>query len=223
MKHCNLCGVDVDTSKNYCPLCYGSLEEKTAKTDLDMFNTEAKPVVSKKKILVAKVFLMISVIILTICIYINVQTKTAPWSAIVGFSILYLWVLVAHTIMSRSTPFKKMLMQILSLGALLFATERFFGSAHWFTNFVFPGLAMLAAVVTMFVIFCSKNRKEIIFGFFRVDFLLIIASTLLLIFDVDEYKIINQINIIVQAIICLAYLVFAGKTIKTQASRKFHL
>ena len=58
MKHCNLCGVDVDTSQNYCPLCYGSLEEKTAKTDEEMFNQSAKRETSKKKILVAKIFLL---------------------------------------------------------------------------------------------------------------------------------------------------------------------
>ena len=223
MKHCNLCGVDVDTSKNYCPLCYGSLEEKVPKTGEDMFNTEAKPVINKKKVLVAKIFLMISVIIMTVSVYINIQTKTAPWSVIIGFSLVYLWVLVAHTIMSKSTAFKKTFMQILSMGALLLATERFFGNTHWFTNFAFPGIAMLSTVVTTFVVFWSKNRKEIIFGFFRIDILLIIASTLLLVFNVDDFRLINQINIILQSIICLAYLVFAGKIIRTEASRKFHL
>lgn len=223
MKHCNLCGVEVDTSQNYCPLCYGTLEEKTPKTDEEMFNVSAKTVISKKKMMVLKVFLLISVVVMTACIYINIQTKTAPWSVIIGFSILYLWVLIAHTIMSRSTPFKKTLLQILSLGAILFATERFFGNTHWFTNFVFPGIAMLATAVTTFVVFCSKKRKEYIFGFFRVCILLILASVLLLVFKADEFKFINQINIILQSIVCLSYLIFAGKTIRTQASRKFHL
>ena len=223
MKHCNLCGVDVDTSKNYCPLCYGTLEEKSKKTDEEMFNTASKPVISRKKSMVLKIFLMISIIIMTACVYINVQTKTAPWSVIVGLSIFYLWVLVAHTIMSRSTPFKKMFMQLLSLAAILFATERFFGNTHWFTNYAFPGIAMLATFVTLFVEFCSKKRKEYVFGFFRIYILLILASVLLLVLKADGFKLINQINIIFQSVICFAYLVFAGKTIRTQASRKFHL
>ena len=223
MKHCKICGVDVDTFKNYCPLCYGTLEEKCKKNNAEMFDLSSKKTISKTKSLVLKVFLLISVIVMVACFYINYQTKTQPWSVIVALAVVYLWVLVAHTIMSKSTVFKKVLFQIISVGAILFATNRFFSNTEWFTNFVFPGLSLLCAFVMLFVVFCSKHRKEYIFGFFRVDLLLIVASVLLLIFSADDFRLLNQINIIVQSIISLAYLVFAGRTIKTQASRKFHL
>lgn len=223
MKHCKICGVEVDTFKNYCPLCYGSLEEQTEKNNAEMFDLNSKKQLSKAKSLVVKAFLLVSIIITVVCGYINYQTQTKPWSVIVALSILYLWVLVAHTIMSKSTVFKKVLFEVVSIGSILFASNRFFSNTEWFTNFVFPGLALLTAFVMLFVVFCSKNRKEYVFGFFRVDVLLILASILLLAFKTDDFKLINQINIIVQSIIALAYLIFAGKTIKTQASRKFHL
>ena len=223
MKHCKICDVDVDTFKNYCPLCYGSLEEKSEKNNAEMFDLNSKKQLSKAKSLVVKTFLLISIIVTVVCGYINYQTQTKPWSVIVALSILYLWVLVAHTIMSKSTVFRKVLYEVVSVGAILFASNRFFSNTEWFTNFVFPGLALLTAFVMLFVVFCSKNRKEYVFGFFRVDVLLILASILLLAFKTDDFKLINQINIIVQSIISLAYLIFAGKTIKTQASRKFHL
>lgn len=224
MKYCKACKVQVDTSESYCPLCYSSLKETSKKTDAEMFeNINQNHSKKKKKPMVAKVFFLISVAIIATCVYLNVQTKTAPWSVIVALGIVYLWVLIGHTIISRSTAFRKVLLQILSVGALLFATNRFFSNAEWFINYVFPSLAMLSAVVMLFVVFCSKKRKEYIFGFFRVDIILLLSSVLMLAINIDQFQILNQINIILQAIICLAYLLFAGKIIKTQASRCFHL
>ena len=223
MKYCKACNAHVDTNESYCPLCYSSLKEKSKKSDNEMFKNATQDLVKRKKVTVAKVFFLISVVIIATCTYLNVQTKTAPWSVIVDLSIAYLWVLIGHTIMSRSTAFKKVLLQILSIGAILFTTNKYFSNTEWFVNYAVPSLAILFAIVMLFVVFCSKSRKEYIFGFFRLDVILLLVTVLLLVLKLDDFKLLNQINIIWQAIICLAYLLFAGKIIKTQAGRKFHL
>lgn len=189
----------------------------------EFFQTKRAEKKKSSKKLIAKIFFIISLFIVCTCVYINVKTQTIAWSLVVGLSVLYLWVLVAHTIMSRDTPFKKVLYQILAIVALLLATNKVFSSNEWLTNYTFPSLSMLVTIILTFFIFCSKKRKSILYSFFSIIVLLMIVSILLLVLKVDEFKFLNQINIIFEVIVAVSYLIFGGKYIKNEAVRKFHL
>lgn len=223
MKHCDICGVDVDTEKEICPLCYNRLEEKSPKVTAEFFQTKKAEKKKSAKKIVAKIFLIISLFVVCTCVYINVKTQTVAWSLVVGLSVLYVWVLVAHTIMSRDTPFKKVLYQIVSIVALLLATNKVFSSNEWLTNYTFPSLAILVTIILTFYIFCSKKRKTVLYSFFSIIILLLIVSVLLLGLKVDDFKFLNQINIIFQSIVAVSYLIFGWRDIKNEAIRKFHL
>lgn len=223
MKHCDICGVDVDTEKEICPLCYNRLEEKSPKVTAEFFQTKKAEKKKSAKKIVAKIFFIISLFVVCTCVYINVKTQTVAWSLVVGLSVLYVWVLVAHTIMSRDTPFKKVLYQIVSIVALLLATNKVFSSNEWLTNYTFPSLAILVTIILTFYIFCSKKRKTVLYSFFSIIILLLIVSALLLGLKVDDFKFLNQINIIFQSIVVVSYLIFGWRDIKNEAIRKFHL
>lgn len=224
MKICELCNVKVDTNANFCPLCHNHLIEESKKETPEFFENKSKEKEKKsKKIIVGKIFLILSIIASAVSVFINITTKTVPWSVIVVLSIIYLWVMIAHTIMSRETPFKKVLYHLLSLIALLISTNVIFGGNDWLTNFVFPGLAMLVALVLTMILFCSKKRKNIVFSFFCIIVLMLLTSAVLLIFKIDTYRLLNEINLMVGAIFIVSYLIFGYKTILTEASRKFHI
>lgn len=224
MKLCENCLVKVDTNLKFCPLCHSHLLEENEKKTPEKFNNKSKEISKKSpKIVVGKIFFILSVLIIAVSVFINITTHTIAWSVIVGLSILYLWVLVAHTIISRDTPFKKVLYHLIALIALLTSTNLIFGGNDWLTNFVYPGLAMLVSIVLSFILLCSKNRKNMVFSFFSIIFLMTIASAVLLIFKIDAFMLLNQINLMVQAIFIVSYLLFGYKTILSEASRKFHI
>lgn len=224
MKHCSLCKVDVDSSLEYCPLCHNAISEVSAKKDAEMFpKYEKQEKVSKAKKTVTKVFLLLSIAIIATCVLINIMTKTIAWSVTVALAIVYLWVLVAHTIISRDTPFKKVLFQVIAIVVFLTSTNIIFSSNDWLTHFVYPSLAMLVTAVLAMITFCSKQRKKLLFGFSCIYVLMALVSGVFLIFKIDAYQTLNIINLMVQGFTLMAYLVFGGKTIISEASRKFHI
>ena len=224
MKHCSLCKVDIDASSDFCPLCHNAIQEKSKKTTPDNFPEfiKQKPK-SKKQKIVTKVFVILTAAILIACAGINISTKTPAWSVTVALSLFYIWVLVAHTIISRATPFKKVFFQLFSIIALLTSTNIIFGGNAWLTNFVYPSVAMFASAVMTMIVFCSKQRKKMLFGFVTIFVILLLVSLAFLIFGLDTYQSLNIINIVVQSFIVFGYLLFGFKTITSEASRKFHI
>lgn len=223
MKNCDICGVDVDTEKEFCPLCYNRLEDKSPKVTAEFFQTRSVEKKKNTKKLIAKIFFIISLFVICSCVYINIKTQTVAWSLVVGLSILYVWILVAHTIMSRDTPFRKVFFQIVSIVALLLATNKVFSNNEWLTNYTFPSLSILVTIILTFFVFCSKKRKMVLYSFFSIIILLLTVSALLLGLKVDDFKFLNQINIIFQSIVAVSYLIFGWRDIKSEAVRKFHL
>lgn len=223
MKHCEICKVEVDTHSEICPLCYNKLTEVREKTTPELFEFKPKEKIKKSRVIVGKIFLLLSIIAVCSCGFVNYITKSSPWSLVVLMGVIYLWVLVAHTIMSRSTPFQKIFLHLASVILLLLTIKQVFSSNDWFVCYVFPSMSMLVAVVFSFIVMCSKNRKKLVYSFFAIEVLLVLASIILLVFKLDSFKLLNQINIFVVSVIVIAYLLFGYKAIKTEFVRKFHI
>lgn len=225
MKHCSLCGVDVDTSREFCPLCHNDMEDVSEKTEPENFPvySSEKPQTKSAKAFIIKVFLVLSVLIIASCVFINIETKTIPWSVTVSFVIVYLWVLVAHTIISKSSAFDKVFFELSSICAFLVSINLVFSSTKWFTYYVYPSLAMLATIVLTIMLFIVKNKKNWIFSFFCIYLLEMVVSAIFLIFKIDDFMTLNIINLIFQGVVVFAYLLFDGKRIIAELIRKFHI
>ncbi len=224
MKYCKLCKVHIDTNHEFCPLCYNHLTPETEKKDNEKFLTASDLPVQKKKMnLVTKIFLMLSFIVIVASVAVNVYTKTVAWSVVVGLSILYLWVLIAHTIISHDNIFRKILLELLSILALLISTNLIFGGNDWLTNYVFPAIALGVSLVLSIDLVFFKKRKKVVFSFLCIILLLMLVSAIFLIFKIDTFKLLNQIFLIVGSVFVVCYFIFGGKTIIAEASRKFHI
>lgn len=223
MKHCEICKVEVDTHSDICPLCYNKLIQIEEKTTPELFELKPKENTKKKRVMVAKIFMLISIIAVLTCLFVNYQAKGSHWSLVVLMSVVWLWVLVAHTIMSRDTPFKKIFFELLSVSALLLVTNYVFSSNDWLVHYVYPSMSIAVATVLSFIVMCSKNRKKVIYSFFAIEILLLLVSIFFLVFKLDDFVILNQINIFFTGIVEIAYLLFGWKSIKEEFVRKFHI
>ena len=223
MKHCEICKVEVDTYSDICPLCYNKLTQVEEKTTPELFELKPKEKAKRKRVMVAKIFMLLSIVAVFTCLFINYQTKGSYWSLVVLMSVIWLWVLVAHTIISRDTPFKKIFFELLSVSALLLVTNYVFSSNDWLVYYVYPSMSITVATVLSFIVMCSKNRKKVIYSFFAIEILLLLVSAIFLIFKLDDFLILNQINIFFTGIVVIAYLLFGWRPIKEEFVRKFHL
>ncbi len=223
MKHCEICKVEIDTHNDICPLCYNKLIETQKKTTPELFELKTKEKRTHKRVMVAKIFMLISIFVVLSCAFINYQTKGPAWSIVVLMSVIWLWVLIAHTIMNRDTPFKKIFFELVSVSALLLVTNYIFSSNSWLVFYVYPSMSMAVSIVLSFIVMCSKKRKKVLYSFFAIEFLLLLVSVIFLVFKLDDFMILNQINIFFIVIVEIAYLIFGWKLIKEEFIRKFHI
>lgn len=223
MKYCKYCKTKVDTTNDFCPLCFNHMEELDK--DFEQFYTPrlTNEKYNKHNYFIFKLFLFLSISAIIICFVVNrLVNFDVRWWLIVTFAILYVWILVAHTIMSRQSLFKKIFLQIVSILALLYFTQQVSNSHEWLLDYVFPSISFMVIFVLSLLILINKDRDSIL-GFAIMILLLGVGSLILLLFNFAHYKLLNFINLILCGITILAILIFGHKAISQYLSKKFHL
>jgi len=222
MKHCNNCGVDVNTRENHCPLCFNKIEGENSSTP--MYSTySSKPKTIMKEHKTRKIFEIISLFIIAVCTFINAQIGGAAWALIVGVSILYMWILVRHTILSHRNSFEKVLLQIIGMVGLLLTTNLVTGGGAWFLEVVLPAILIALIIILNMVLFISKRRKQFELGFFIIETLILIASIIFVSTSFVEFKLLYWMLLLLNSISIVGIYLFDGKNLRTELSKKFHL
>ena len=225
MRKCKICGVNVASNANYCPLCYHDLDKDNSKdyplTEIKTHNTSRKHI----RRFLAKLFLLISIATFGICLFINLESKnTYLWSMLVLVSIVYLWILVAHTIMSKRSVFEKVVFQLLGIIAIVGTTYALSiePAENWLVSYVMPGISMLAVAVMAFMSAISKYRKNYLLSFIVVYLGLLIVSVIFT-YTIDSYHKVNNICILVCSIASVGTLLLGYKSIHKEFVKVFNL
>ena len=230
MKYCKNCNVKVEANRNYCPLCFREIVSDGVENQGEPLFVERtkNETFARNNSFILRLFVFISFCIVSICGLINYLTSDHfSWSILVLACVVYVWILVAHTITSRRGPFEKIFLQVGALMFILWACEYISGSKdqHWLVNYVFPSISM-ATVATMIMITFIRKDKSWTLAFASITALLTIVALLILFYHYGHYQqlfIISVINIVFCLISLLGYLTFAYNTIKTEFLKKFHL
>ncbi len=223
MKKCKYCQVEVETKKDFCPLCFNHLEMVDNKVEpfyeLRKFNETTQ----KTSNFLYKLFLFLSICIGSVCLIINRLTNpNLWWSLVVIFSVLYVWVLVAHTILSKQSVFKKVLLQILSILILLYFSEKI-SPSDWLVSYVLPSVSICSVIVSLMLLFISKKRREYLIGFLFIYLVLGLVSTFCIVFKWDTFFIINLINAILCGLCLVGVLIFGFGAMKEELQKKWHI
>lgn len=230
MKHCNHCNIDVETTENYCPLCYNYFDvtEDNSKTEevegFDYYMKRSKTSHSmRSNHFVAKLFAYISICAIVGCIAINYFfSKAVPWSFIVVCSVAYLWILIAHTIISDRSPFEKIFFQLIALLLLLYSTN-FISKGSWLCDYVIPSIMLAATTALVMISLISKNKATYILPFFIFYIIFSVVSLVFLLFFKDVYQLLNLINVFYTGLIAVGTLIFGNKILKAEVAKKAHL
>lgn len=225
MKYCKHCKVEVDSSENYCPLCYNYLEaEEEDKKGFDYYlgRDKAKSRAVNNNFLL-KLFLYLSICVSVICFAVNYFTeKHMLWSPVVFVSILYIWILVLHTIISSRSAFEKIFFQLVGLIALLLMLERISMQA-WFLDYVLPSILIATTTVLAMISMISKHKAALITTFFVFYIIFEAVSLVFLLFVRDVYFLLYLIHAVYNGLILFGTLLFGNRIIKNEIAKKAHL
>ncbi len=224
MKYCKYCKIKVDTANDFCPICFNHIEEIDNKCE-QLYSPRLKNENEDRlRFFLSKLFLFLSICSIIVCFFVNrLVNPDIPWFWIVCFGILYVWVLVAHTIMSRRSFFSKVLLQVISVIVLLYFTEKVSPDHDWLLQYVYPSISFAVVSVLLMILGIDKNRADNIFGFSIIIALLGTGSLVMLLLNTVSYTLLNFINCILCALTLLGLLIFGYGAIKQHLSKKLHL
>lgn len=183
MNHeCPNCRVQISSQITHCPLC-GKYIGALAKDTAPLYAVPPYQQLRRhEERLLFHWSLFFSVVALILVWAINLWiphwNDPAPWawSVIPTVIILYVWILIRHTILSKASVGKKIGLQTISLSLFSFIIEESFGSISITFSYVIPFL-LTAAIITLFVLFHAsknlwKNDTGIIFFLILLGFVL---------------------------------------------------
>jgi len=225
MKHCESCKISIDTSKKQCPLCYDELEGEDAGSGTQLFaQCDGCDNITRKNYFLLSLFGFLSFSAAAICAFINIiATPESPWVIIVVTSIVYVWILISHTIMSRRSIFEKVLFQFVSFLSVALATNHISGGGNWFWPYVVPSAAITITTVLIFFSTVNKKRNDYLLSIFVMALLMTIVSIVLILTGTDHFRILNATNILYNVLFIAAILLFGFKSLKAAASKNLHV
>lgn len=227
MKYCTKCKANVNTQKKQCPVCFDELEinEENTKAINIYPTTKVYDNVANKNLFLTRLFLFMTISIASTCLFINFLTSTeVMWSYVVLVSMLYIWILVKHTIISKRGIFEKVLFQFLGILGVIMMTNFVAGSEQsWFWNYVVPSASLATTTALVFVVFVNTKRADFLLSFFLMSLVLITTSIILLTTGTDTFRLLNLINLLYTGLFALGIIIFGFKTLKRAFHKTLHI
>lgn len=224
MKYCERCKLSVDTLNNTCPLCYGELTGESEREHEVFMPRKEDEKVNKRTSMAVKIFAFLSICTSIICVFINFVTKDpVMWSLIVLLGILYLWVFVAHTILSRRSFFEKVFFQICMILSIMFACELIAPSERsWVINYVLPSVCILTIVVLNFFSLIGGKKYRFLLSCLIIYMLFFVIGIIMWALNLTEFKILYYISIIYSVISICGTFLFGYRIIASEFKKKMH-
>ncbi|MDR1906186.1 MAG: DUF6320 domain-containing protein [Clostridiales bacterium] len=222
---CYNCGVEVRGRVNVCPLCHNKLEEEENPGE-DVFPVFPKGR-TEKKISFNRVFWFVFFNAVSICVAVNIIFETQFWSMIVAAGLIYVYVLIKNTILSRTEISKKFFFQTIVLSTIFIAIWLAFFkqdgyNMSWVFEYVLPILYAVSALAYGILIFFRVHNFNdyIIYELFII--ILGVMPLVLFFCGVIKLGIPALICFFVCLFVFLSNLIFSWKFVINELKRRFH-
>lgn len=219
MKTCKKCGVKVRGAESVCPLCQHRLE---GESDEEVY--PQIPTVYRQHEFFFKCLILLSVATGVICTAINILLPAGGyWFVFVVFGILCFWVSLAYAVRKKDNIPKNITVQVFLVSVLSVVWDLMTGWHGWSLDFVIP-MACGAAMLSLFIVAkVMRLPPEDYILYFIVD---ILYGVVPLIFYLT-----GLVHIAVPSVICIslsvlslsALIVFEGKEMLRELTRRFHV
>lgn len=220
MSKCRQCNIEVLDETERCPLC-NSVLEYTVDVE-DMYPNVR--MMSRKLMLISRIYLFCAIITEVILVYINIESDSQTWwSLIVGFSLLYIYMLIRFAILGKSGYKSKI--SILTVIAILMSVAADFvvGYQGWAVNYVLPsGILFIDAGILVMMVVNRRNWQS----YMMWQLLMILCSIIPLVFSlvgIATSPLYGLLAFAASVFLFLGTLIIGDRKARTELKRRFHI
>lgn len=220
MSKCRQCNIEILDETERCPLC-NSVLEYTVDVE-DMYPNVR--MMSRKLMLISRIYLFCAIITEVILVYINIESDSQTWwSLIVGFSLLYVYMLIRFAILGKSGYKSKI--SILTVIAILMSVAADFvvGYQGWAVNYVLPsGILFIDAGILVMMIVNRRNWQS----YMMWQLLMILCSIIPLVFSlvgIATSPLYGLLAFASSVFLFLGTLIIGDRKARTELKRRFHI
>lgn len=159
---CSTCKVAVDETMTHCPLCGKYLGHHVYDS-----TSESYPLPNYRRLQVEHerlaffTFLALSVFASVVAGLVNwLVAPQHAWSVYAVIGILYLWILIGHTIISSSTIGQKLVYQWLGISAFSIVVDFLTGQSGFSTDYLVPLLTAFIQLSLLIIIWTSVHARR---------------------------------------------------------------
>ncbi len=179
---------------------------------------------AKKSDKTIKVLISVSIGIAIILVLINkLTTPNIPWAALANAGILYSWITVMYSIRKNVNIAGHVLLQTITLCALIVYIDYKLGFKGWSINIAIPIMIMIANI-TMLVLTIVSYKKYIKYAIYQL--IIVFFSMLPIIFMKENIVQNKPLSVIASGISVLNLvisLMLCARDVKEAIIRKFHM
>jgi hypothetical protein len=165
--------------------------------------------------------LAFSVISITVNL-LTIEQYSLFWSGVVACSLLYALITIRNTIISKTHIGGKVLIQFISLSALVFVVDICSGFEKWSTNYVIPWLIVLSTLIITIVAFAKKSRWADYTGYLFATFFISLCPIFLFIFNLATVIWTSIAAIVYSILTIIGLVIFSDKQFKDETKKRFH-
>lgn len=221
MKYCGHCKVHIREEAEKCVLCENRLEEELEGKTEDIY-PDIPPFYESH--LAYKIMIFISIVALVVSFAINmIFPSRINWPILFMFAVISIWVGVIIIVQKRYHIAKKIVWQTIIISILAVFWDYKTGWRGWSLDYIIP-IACVSAMIIMYV--TAKIMKLSISDYITYIFLsgiFGIVPVIFLIFNLVDVIFPSIISIGSSIIMLSAILIFQGREIKLEITKRMHI
>lgn len=220
MSKCRQCNIEILDETERCPLCHLVLEQ-TVEVENMYPNVR---VMTRKLMLISRIYLFCAIIAEVILVYINTVTESQTWwSLIVGLTFLYVYMLIRYAILGKSGYRSKVV--VLTTIAILMAVAADFlaGYQGWSVNYALPSGIMLVDAGILVLMICNRRNWQ---SYIMWQIFMILCSIIPLVFSlvgIATSPLLGLITFAASVFLFLGTIIIGDRKARTELKRRFHI
>jgi hypothetical protein len=222
MKRSEQCGVRVDNPIERCPLCYATLTRCDKRTEQLSYPDLAEQ--AEKYNIALRILLFLSITLGSVCVTINWLTSDHLWwSLVVIANIFYMWIAIGTAVRRRSKLGFNIMVQVVSLAALLIFIDHFAGDNGWALNYVVPLLFITATLSITIIIIVRRMDIGSFLLYFWLIALLGFIPIILWALNITAVLWPAVVSALYSGISLVSFFIFADNATKIELKKRFRI
>lgn len=219
MRYCEKCGVKVRGGETACPLCQRSLSGEAEEKVYPIV-----PTVYRQHEMFFKVLILSTIAVGVACAAVNLLLpRSGYWSAFVALGILCFWISLAYAVRKKDNIPKDITVQVFIVSILSFGWDWLTGWRGWSLNFVIPIACSVALLSLAIVAKVMKMPPGDYIAYFTLDIVFGIVPLVFYLTGLVSFPIPSVVCISLSVLSLSALIVFEGKNMLLEMTKRFHI